>query len=512
MAGKSSPSEVSRDKVQVVLRTSTSISPDCKAVKRSFAVSGTNLTFLGSLKMAAAMARQKSTSKPVQLPCGSGKPKPASVPLPPQINSPRSLMDASVSARAACTPDASAITNANAVARRFIIRPFRMYGRANAPSMERLRIPCRAASEDDRTARSRVDASGRCRSNGTIYITWARRWLGGTMAKNKGGKDGGEKTGHEGKKAPQKAGQKWRPATSLVTAGRDPHSYHGFVNPPVYHASTVLYPSAEDFLAHRARYQYGRRGTPTTEALEQAVQELEGPQCAGVALLSSGLAAISAAILSVVRAGDHVLVTDSAYGPTRAFCDQILTRLGVTTTYYDPLIGGGIGQLMRPNTRAMFTESPGSLSFEMQDIPAIAAAAHAKGALMLMDNTWATPLYFRALDFGVDLSIHAGTKYFSGHSDVMLGTVAANSATVADLRNFVRLNGLHLAPDDAYLSQRGLRTLGVRLDRHYESGLAVARWLEQRPEVLRLLHPAMPDHPGHALWKRDFTGASGLFG
>src|SRR5580704_1940404 len=466
MAGKSSPSEVSRDKVQVVLRTSTSISPDCKAVKRSFAVSGTNLTFLGSLKMAAAMARQKSTSKPVQLPCGSGKPKPASVPLPPQINSPRSLMDASVSARAACTPDASAITNANAVARRFIIRPFRMYGRANAPSMERLRIPCRAASEDDRTARSRVDASGRCRSNGTIYITWARRWLGRTMAKNKGEKDGGEKTGHEGIKAPQKAGQKWRPATSLVTAGRDPDSYHGFVNPPVYHASTVLYPSADDFLAHRARYQYGRRGTPTTEALEQAVQELEGPQCAGVALLSSGLAAISAAILSVVRAGEHVLVT----------------------------------------------ESPGSLSFEMQDIPAIAEAAHAKGALVLMDNTWATPLYFRALDFGVDLSIHAGTKYFGGHSDVMLGTVAADSATVADLRNFVRLNGLHLAPDDAYLSQRGLRTLGVRLDRHYESGLAVARWLEQRPEVLRLLHPAMPDHPGHALWKRDFTGASGLFG
>jgi cystathionine beta-lyase len=166
---------------------------------------------------------------------------------------------------------------------------------------------------------------------------------------------------------------------------------------------------------------------------------------------------------------------------------------------------------MQPNTRVVFTESPGSLSFEMQDIPAIAEAAHAKGALVLMDNTWATPLYFRALDFGVDLSIHAGTKYFGGHSDVMLGTVAADSATVADLRNFVRLNGLHLAPDDAYLSQRGLRTLGVRLDRHYESGLAVARWLEQRPEVLRLLHPAMPSHPGHTLWKRDFGGASGLF-
>jgi cysteine-S-conjugate beta-lyase len=327
------------------------------------------------------------------------------------------------------------------------------------------------------------------------------------MAKNKGGKSDGQKTGHDAQKLPKKR----RPATGLVSAGRDPRSNHGFVNPPVYHASTVLYPSAEDFLAHRARYQYGRRGTPTTEALEQVVRELEGPQCGGVALLPSGLAAISAAFLSVVRAGDHVLVTDSAYGPTRAFCDQILRRLGVTTTYYDPLVGGGIAGLMQSNTRVVFAESPGSLSFEMQDIPAIAAAAHAKGALVLMDNTWATPLYFRALDFGADMSIHAGTKYFGGHSDVMLGTVAAKSATVADLRNFVRLNGLHLAPDDAYLSQRGLRTLAVRLGRHYESGLAVARWLEQRPEVLRLLHPAMPSHLGHALWKRDFTGASGLF-
>ena len=324
------------------------------------------------------------------------------------------------------------------------------------------------------------------------------------MARNKGAKSGEQKTG-QGRR------RKWRPATTLVTAGRDPDAYHGFVNPPVYHASTVLYSSAEDFLAHRARYQYGRRGTPTTEALEQAVQALEGPQCAGVALLPSGLAAISAAILSVVRAADHVLVTDSAYGPTRAFCDHVLTRLGIATTYYDPLIGGGIGELMRPNTRLVFTESPGSLSFEMQDIPAIAEVAHAKGALVLMDNTWATPLYFRALDFGVDLSIHAGTKYFGGHSDVMVGTVAATETTIADLRNFVRLNGLHLAPDDAYLSQRGLRTLGVRLDRHHESGLAVARFLEQRPEVLRLLHPALPSHPGHALWKRDFGGACGLF-
>jgi cysteine-S-conjugate beta-lyase len=302
-----------------------------------------------------------------------------------------------------------------------------------------------------------------------------------------------------------------RADTSVVTAGRDPAAYHGFVNPPVYHASTVLYPNAEDFLAHRARYQYGRRGTPTTEALEDAIRELEGPQCAAVALLPSGLAAISAALLSIVQAGDHLLVTDSAYGPTRNFCNQILTRLGVGTTYYDPLIGGGIGELMQPNTRAVFLESPGSLSFEIQDVAAIAAAAHAKDALVLMDNTWASPLYFRALDHGVDLSIQAGTKYIGGHSDVMLGTVSANGATAARLRNTVFLSGWCLGPDDVYLGQRGLRTLAVRLDRHYQSGLAVARWLEKRPEVLRLLHPALESHPGHMLWKRDFTGASGLF-
>ena len=302
-----------------------------------------------------------------------------------------------------------------------------------------------------------------------------------------------------------------RTATKIVTAGRDPKSYHGFVNPPVYHASTVLYPNAEDFLAHRARYQYGRRGTPTTEALELALQELEGPLCAGVALLPSGLAAIAAALLSVVHAGDHLLVTDSTYGPTRNFCGQILSRLGVATTFYDPGIGGAIAELIKPNTRAVYLESPGSLSFEMQDTPAIAKAAHDKGAVVLMDNTWATPLYFRPLDHGVDLVIQAGTKYIGGHSDVMLGTVSANAATVATLKNTVRLTGLHEAPDDTYLGLRGLRTLGVRLDRHYQSGLAVARWLEQRPEVLRMLHPALPSHPGHALWKRDFSGASGLF-
>ena len=302
-----------------------------------------------------------------------------------------------------------------------------------------------------------------------------------------------------------------RAATKVVTAGRDPASYYGFVNPPVYHASTVLYPSAEDFAAHRARYQYGRRGTPTTEALETALQELEGPQCAGVSLLPSGLAAISAALLAVVHAGDHILVTDSTYQPTRNFCEQVLKRLGVTTTYFDPLIGAKIADLVKPNTRLVYLESPGSLTFEMQDTSAIAKAAHDKGALVLMDNTWATPLYFRPLDHGVDLAIQAGTKYIGGHSDVMLGTVSANAATVTALKTSVRLNGLCEGPDDVYLGLRGLRTLSVRLDRHFESGVTVGKWLEARPEVLRMLHPALPSHPQHALWKRDFSGACGLF-
>src|SRR5579862_6606432 len=302
-----------------------------------------------------------------------------------------------------------------------------------------------------------------------------------------------------------------RLATRVVTAGRDPKSYHGFVNPPVYHASTVLYPNAEDFLTHRARYQYGRRGTPTTEALELALQELEGPNCAGVSLLPSGLAAISTALLSVLQAGDHMLVTDSAYGPTRNYSEGILKRLGIATSYFDPLIGGAIAEQFRPNTRAVFVESPGSLSFEMQDVSAIAKVAHDKGATVLMDNTWATPLFYRPLDHGVDLSIQAGTKYIGGHSDVMLGTVSANAATVAGLKTTVRYTGLHEGPDDVYLGLRGLRTLSVRLERHYRSGLEVARWLQQRPEVLRLLHPALPGDPGHAIWKRDFTGASGLF-
>jgi len=300
-----------------------------------------------------------------------------------------------------------------------------------------------------------------------------------------------------------------RPDTRLVVGGRDPSAHHGFVNPPVYHASTVLYANAEDLIAHRARYQYGRRGTPTTEALENALREIEGPACAGVALLPSGLAAISTALLSVLRAGDTVLVADNVYRPTRTFCDTILARLGVATTYFDPM--RDLAPLMRSNARAVFIEAPGSQSFEMPDVPAISDVAHKSGALVLMDNTWATPLYFRAFEKGVDLSVQAGTKYIVGHSDVMLGTVSATAATWPQLKQTVGNMGLCVGPDDVYLAQRGLRTMGVRLARHHASGLHVARWLAARAEVQRVLHPALESDPGHAIWRRDFSGASGLF-
>jgi cystathionine beta-lyase len=308
---------------------------------------------------------------------------------------------------------------------------------------------------------------------------------------------------------PPKNSQK--PETLIVNAGRDPQAYHGFVNPPVYHASTVLYPTAEDQVAHRARYQYGRRGTPTSEALENALRELEGEACAGVALLPSGLAAIATALISVAGSGNHILVTDSAYRPTRNFCEGIFKRMGVETSYYDPLIGASIAKLIKPNTRAVFVEAPGSQSFEMQDIPAIAKVAHDKGATVLMDNTWATPLYFRAFEKGVDLSIQAGTKYIGGHSDIMFGCVSANAKTLKSLKETVYTMGLCVGPDDMNLALRGLRTMGVRLPRHYQSGLQVARWLAQRPEVARVLHPALESDPGHAIWKRDFSGACGLF-
>jgi len=299
--------------------------------------------------------------------------------------------------------------------------------------------------------------------------------------------------------------------TRLVTAGRDTKAQKGFVNPPVFHGSTVLYPTAEDLHAHRSEFQYGRHGTPTTRALQDVLMALEGPQCAGVGLAPSGLAAISTALLAVARAGDHILVCDNAYRPTRNFCNGMLARYGVETTYFDPLIGTGIEALFKPNTRAVLVETPGSQSFEMADVPAIAAIAHARGALMIDDNTWATPLYHRSLELGVDVSMQAGTKYIGGHSDIMFGTISANAAAWPIIAETIRLLGVCAGPDDVYLALRGMRTLSVRLAQHYRSGLEMARWLAQRAEVQRVLHPALESDPGHAIWKRDFAGASGLF-
>jgi cystathionine beta-lyase len=310
---------------------------------------------------------------------------------------------------------------------------------------------------------------------------------------------------NDGPSDPQKA------ETRLVTAGRDPKAQKGFVNPPVVHGSTVLYPTADDLHAHRGEYQYGRHGTPTTRALQDVLMALEGPACAGVGLAPSGLAAISTTLLSVLKAGDHLLVCDNVYRPSRNFCNGMLVRYGVETTYFDPLIGAGIETLFKPNTKAVLVEAPGSQSFEMPDIPAIAAVAHAHGALVIDDNTWATPLYHRSLDQGVDISMQAATKYIGGHSDIMFGTISANAKAWPQLAEGIRLLGICAGPDDVFLALRGMRTLAVRLAQHYRSGLEIARWLAARPEVAKVLHPALESDPGHAIWKRDFTGASGLF-
>jgi len=309
----------------------------------------------------------------------------------------------------------------------------------------------------------------------------------------------------DGRSNPQKA------ETTLVTAGRDTKAQKGFVNPPVVHGSTVLYPTAEDLHAHRGEYQYGRRGTPTTKALQEALMALEGPQCAGVGIAPSGLSAITTTLLAVLKAGDHLLVCDNAYRPTRNFCEGLLAGYGVETTYFDPLIGAGVAELFKPNTKAILLEAPGSQSFEMPDIPAIAAVAHGRGALTIDDNTWATPLFHRSLDQGVDISMQAATKYIGGHSDIMFGTISANAKAWPLIAETIRLLGVCAGPDDVFLALRGLRTLAVRLAQHHRSALEMARWLATRPEVVRVLHPALESDPGHTIWKRDFTGASGLF-
>lgn len=300
------------------------------------------------------------------------------------------------------------------------------------------------------------------------------------------------------------------PATKVAHSGRDPGGQHGFVNPPVYRGSTVLFPTFEKLRSRDQAYTYGRRATPTTRALEEALCDLEGG--AETILFGSGYQAVTTAILAFVKAGDHILVTDSAYDPTRKFCDYMLSKLGVETEYYDPTIGSGIATLVRDNTRLIFTESPGSQTFEIQDIPAIAEVARAKDLWLLMDNTWASPIYLQPLALGVDVSIQACTKYIVGHADAMLGAITSNARAAKFIDNAKETLGTTPGSEETFLGLRGLRTLQVRLDRHQASALQIANWLESRDEVARVIHPGLKSHPGHSLWQRDFKGASGLFG
>lgn len=300
-----------------------------------------------------------------------------------------------------------------------------------------------------------------------------------------------------------------KPATAVIRAGRQKSITGPFVNPPVIHASTVLYDSIDDMVSRRQRYTYGRRGTPTIDALAGAMNELEG--AAGTVLCPSGLSAISTALLSCLSSGDHLLMVDCVYGPSRHFAKTVLKRFGIETTFFRPDAGAAIETLFTERTRAVYLEAPGSLTFEMQDIPAIVAVARARGAATVFDNTWATPIYFKPLDAGIDITLMAATKYVGGHSDVMLGTVSANDAYWPKLLDTHGTLGLCVGPDDIYLGIRGLRTMAVRLERHMKSGLHIANWLAARPEVTRVLYPALPDDPGHAIWKRDMSGASGLF-
>jgi cysteine-S-conjugate beta-lyase len=300
-----------------------------------------------------------------------------------------------------------------------------------------------------------------------------------------------------------------RRRSRLVNLGRDAEFSQGFINVPAFRGSTVLYPDVATLKNRAQRFTYGTRGTPTTEALCSAWTDLSG--AAGTVLVPSGLAAVIVALMTALSAGDHLLATDSVYEPSRAFADKALRRFGIETSYYDPTIGAGIDALLRPNTKAVLAESPGSQTLEVQDIPAIAEVTHSRGACMILDNTWATPLFFSPHAHGVDLAIEAGTKYLSGHADLLLGLVSANAQWFERLHRTVHLMAIPPGAEDVFLALRGLRTMELRLREAERQGLALAQWLSARPEVLRVIHPALPDHPGHALWQRDYSGASGLF-
>jgi cystathionine beta-lyase len=304
-----------------------------------------------------------------------------------------------------------------------------------------------------------------------------------------------------------------RPDTRLTHGGRRREWRGRLVNPPVHRGSTILFDSVAEMRAAAPEFgkaYYGLHGTPTQWALAEGLTELE-PGAAGTFLYSSGLAAVTAALLTVLSAGDELLVTDSVYGPTRRFCDAFLRRYGVSTRYYDPMARAGIAELIGDRTKAILLESPGSVTMEVQDVPAICAAARERGVATLIDNTWATPLFFPALEHGCDMSILAATKYVGGHADLLLGSVTANADWYAKLERTSWDLGHAVSPDDAWLGARGLRTMGVRLRQHEANALKVAQWLEAQPRVARVLHPALPDCPGHDLWRRDFKGASGLF-
>ena len=299
--------------------------------------------------------------------------------------------------------------------------------------------------------------------------------------------------------------------TKLIAAGR-PHRRHAHpVNPPVERASTMLFPTYDDFLEGARTINYGRLGTSTHRALEEAVTMLEGGF--ETRLAPSGLAACNAAILAFVGAGDHVLMTDAAYDPTRKFCERFLTRFGVETTFYDPTCGRDeIAALMRPETKVIFAESPGSLTLEVQDLPALAEAAHAGGAVLIADNTWAAGYFCKPIALGADVSVQAATKYLGGHADCLVGTItSADEATAKKIYMALLQLGSNVSADDASLILRGVRSLSTRLERHQENGLALARWLTKRSEVERVIHPALKGCPGQTIWKRDFSGASGLF-
>lgn len=297
--------------------------------------------------------------------------------------------------------------------------------------------------------------------------------------------------------------------TILTHSGRHPEQQFGFVNTPVYRGSTILFETLDELESTQPRYDYGRTGNPSASSVADLVTELEG--AAGTVLCPSGLSAISTALLSVLDSGDHVLITDSAYQPTRRFANGVLARMGVAAQFYDPRLGGDIETLFTDKTKAIFVESPGSLTYEIQDLPAIVAAARQRNAFVIVDNSWATPLFHRPLDLGADLVVHAGTKMFVGHSDAMFGTVSANARAWQQLRDTHLGMGTCASPDDIFLAARGLRTLGIRMHEHASRALDLAGWLEAQPGVLGVYHPALASHPDHAIFKRDFTGSGSVF-